>query len=150
MVKIEFLGNYIEYIETVTNFIWNEFGNEDNYKFFESIVNNSLNKGKLPITFVALKDDEVVGTIGLWRADLLSRQDLFPWLSALYVKEEYRGIGIGKKLQNFLVEYARNQGFKELFLYTDINGYYEKMDWQYIKDGIEYSGDYIKIYRKEL
>lgn len=150
MVKIEFLGDYREHIETVTNFIWNEFGNEDNYKFFESIVSNSLNKDKLPITFVALKDDEVVGTIGLWRADLISRQDLFPWLSALYVKEEYRGTGIGKKLQNFLVEYARNQGFKELFLYTDINGYYEKMDWQYIKDGIEYSGDYIKIYRKEL
>ncbi|WP_156626874.1 hypothetical protein [Clostridium tertium] len=57
-------------------------------------------------------------------------------------------MGIGKKLQSFLVEYARKQGFKELFLYTDIEGYYEKTGWQYIENGVEYLGDYMSIYKK--
>lgn len=56
----------------------------------------------------------------------MSRQDLFPWLSALFVKESFRGKRIGQKLQNSLVEYCRKVDFTELFLYTDICDYYEK------------------------
>lgn len=134
----------------MTNWIWNEFGNENNYDFFHSIIKNSLIKNKLPLTFIALEDNELVGTIGLWRSDLMSRQDLFPWLSALFVKENFRRKKIGQKLQNFLVEYCRKAGFTELFLYTDICNYYEKTGWEYLEDGVEYSGEYIKIYKKEL
>ncbi|WP_242874752.1 MULTISPECIES: GNAT family N-acetyltransferase [Clostridium] len=147
---IEHLADHKEYIDTVTNWIWREFGNENNYDFFESIIKNSLIKNKLPLTFVALEDNELVGTVGLWRSDLMSRQDLFPWLSALFVKEDSRGKKIGQKLQSFLVEYCRKAGFTELFLYTDICDYYEKTGWEYIEDGVEYSGEYIKIYKKEI
>ena len=127
------LADHKEYIDTVVNWIWSEFGNENNYDFFESIIKNSLIKNKLPLTFIALEDNELVGTIGLWRSDLMSRQDLFPWLSALFVKENFRGKRIGQKLQNFLVEYCKKAGFTELFLYTDICGYYEKTGWEYLE-----------------
>lgn len=50
--------------------------------FFQSVTKNNL-----PLTFIALADNELVGTIVLWRSDLVSRQDLYPWLSALFVKE---------------------------------------------------------------
>ena len=150
MLTIEHLADHKEYIDTVVNWIWSEFGNENNYDFFESIIKNSLIKNKLPLTFIALEDNELVGTIGLWRSDLMSRQDLFPWLSALFVKENFRGKRIGQKLQNFLVEYCKKAGFTELFLYTDICGYYEKTGWEYLEDGVEYSGEYIKIYKKEI
>lgn len=147
---IEHLADHKEYIGTVTNWLWKEFGNENNYDFFQSIIKNSLIKNKLPLTFIALEDNELVGTIGLWRSDLMSRQDLFPWLSALYVKENFRGKRIGQKLQKFLVEYCREAGFTELFLYTDICNYYEKTGWEYLQDGVEYSGEYMKIYMKKI
>lgn len=150
MLIIEHLADHKEYSDTVTNWLWKEFGNENNYDFFESIIKNSLIKNKLPLTFIAIEDNEIVGTIGLWRSDLMSRQDLCPWLSALFVKENFRGKRIGQKLQNFLVEYCRKVGFTELFLYTDICGYYEKTGWEYLEDGVEYSGEYIKIYKKEI
>lgn len=150
MLTIEYLSDHKEYVDTIVDWIANEFGDESSYHFFESIIKNSLVKDKLPLTFIALEDNEVVGTVGLWRGDLLSRQDLFPWLSALFVKEDYRGKKIGQKLQNFLVDYCRKAGFKELFLYTDLCGYYEKTGWKYIADGVEYSGNYMKIYKKEL
>lgn len=80
----------------------------------------------------------------------MSRQDLYPWLSALYVKENYRNKGIGQKLQDFVLTYCKNTGFSQLFLYTDIDDYYEKTGWKHFEDGVEYSGNYIKIYKKEL
>ena len=147
---IEPLADHKEYIDTVVNWLWKEFGNENNYEFFQSIIKNSLIKNKLPLTFIALADNELVGTIGLWRSDLVSRQDLYPWVSALFVKENFRAKRIGQELQHFLIEYCREVGFTELFLYTDICNYYEKTGWEYLEDGVEYSGDYIKIYKKEM
>ncbi|ADL50816.1 GNAT family N-acetyltransferase [Clostridium cellulovorans] len=146
----EHLADHKEYLDNVIEWLWKEFGNEDNYGFWESIVKNSLRKNQLPLTFIALMDNQLVGTVGLWRSDLLSRQDLYPWLSALFVKEQYRGKNIGQELQRFLIDYCREKGYEELFLYTDICNYYEKTGWQYLDDGIEYSGESIKIYKKEL
>ncbi|NFG24490.1 GNAT family N-acetyltransferase [Clostridium botulinum] len=150
MLKIAYLADYKENTETIINWLWAEFGNEANRDFFESIIKHSLKKNSLPLTFIALSDNELVGTISLWRADLVSRQDLYPWLSALYVKENYRNKGIGQKLQDFVLTYCKNTGFSELFLYTDIDDYYEKTGWKHFEDGVEYSGNYIKIYKKEL
>lgn len=107
-------------------------------------------KDKLPLTFIALLDKKLVGTIGLWRSDLVSRQDLYPWLSALFVKKNFRGKRIGQELQHFLLEYCRKAGFKELFLYTDLYNYYEKTGWKYIEDGVEFSGEHIKIFKKKI
>ncbi|GAA0076754.1 GNAT family N-acetyltransferase [Clostridium sp. CTA-5] len=150
MLIIEHLADHKEYLDNVIDWLWKEFGNEDNYAFWESIVKNSLRKNQLPLTFIALMDNKLVGTIGLWRGDLLSRQDLYPWLSALFVKDEYRSKNIGQELQRFLIDYCRKKGYEELFLYTDIHNYYEKTGWQYLEDGIEYSGGNIKIYKKKL
>ena len=147
---IEHLADHKEYTDTVINWIWKQFGDENNYGFWESIVKKSLIKNQLPLTFIALLDNELVGTIGLWRSDLLSRQDLYPWLSALFVKENYRGKRIGQELQHFLIKYCREVGFNELFLYTDICDYYEKTGWEYLEDGVEYSGEYIKLYKKAI
>lgn len=150
MLIIEHLADHKEYLDNVIDWIWKEFGNEDNYAFWESIVKNSLRKNQLPLTFVALMDNKLVGTVGLWRSDLMSRQDLYPWLSALFVKKEYRNRNIGQELQHFLIDYCRKKGYKELFLYTDIRNYYERTGWEYLEDGVEYSGESIRIYKKKL
>ena len=41
--------------------------------------------------------ERLLGTVGLWRCDLISRQDLYPWMAALYVAPEARGRGAGGK-----------------------------------------------------
>ena len=105
--------------------MWKEWGTEGNYEFFKSIENHSIDKGNLPQTFVAVAEGKPVGTVGMWRCDMVSRQDLYPWLSALYVLPEYRNRGIGRQLQEHLVAYARESGYKNIYLYTDIENYYE-------------------------
>ncbi len=59
--------------------------------------------------FIAVEGETLVGTVGLWRCDLISRQDLFPWMAALYVSPDARGRGIAQLLQQHVIDYARRR-----------------------------------------
>ena len=113
-------------------------------------MEHSTKENDLPITFVMVENDELLGTVGIWRGDLLSRQDLYPWLSALIVNPKYRNRGIGKELQNYVLEYCRKKGYKEVFLYTDLKNYYEKNEWVQFDLGYEYSGSQVTIYKHQV
>ena len=69
-----------QFTQQVIDWIWNAFGEGMPRAFFQSIVEHSLTPGELPLTFIAVEDDQLLGTVGLWRCDLISRQDLHPWL----------------------------------------------------------------------
>ena len=91
-----------QFTQRVIDWIWNAFGEGMPRAFFQSIVEHSLTPGELPLTFIAVEDDQLLGTVGLWRCDLISRQDLYPWLAALYVDEAARGNGLAGKLTSFI------------------------------------------------
>ncbi|MDU3157788.1 MAG: GNAT family N-acetyltransferase, partial [Hafnia alvei] len=93
MIQILPLSEVPEHCELITDWLFTSFGSKNSRDFFASIVRSSLRAEGLPITFVALQDEKPVGTVGLWRCDLISRQDLFPWLAALYIDEGQRGQG---------------------------------------------------------
>ena len=65
-----------------------------------------------------MEGEQLLGTIGLWRCDLISRQDLFSWLAALYVAPAARGQGLAGQLQRHVIDYARRAGYQELYLYS--------------------------------
>ena len=84
-----------QYAPQVTDWLWQAFGGETlPRQFFASIVQHSQTAEALPLTFIAVEGEQLLGTIGLWRCDLISRQDLFPWLAALYVAPAARGQGL--------------------------------------------------------
>ena len=108
-----------QYAPQVTDWLWHAFGGETlPREFFASIVQHSQTAEALPLTFIAVEGEQLLGTIGLWRCDLISRQDLFPWLAALYVAPAARGQGLAGKLQRHVIDYARRAGFRELYLYS--------------------------------
>lgn len=88
--------------------------------------------------------------MSLIKNDLKSRQDLSPWLASLYIIEEYRNGGLGKHLQNFVIERAKLLGYNELYLSTTHKGYYEKTQWEYKDEGHSYTGGKVRIYKKDL
>lgn len=147
---MDLLKNHPQHINTIVHWLYNEFGSEASKKFYKDIVNHSLIEGHLPITFIAIENNEVIGTVGIWRGDLLSRQDLSPWFSALYVRKDCRSKGIGVQLQKYALNYCKSQGYKEIYLYTDIENYYERTGWEFMSNGYEYSGDKINIYKFNL
>lgn len=139
-----------KYKEQVIEWLNQEFGCKTSYGFYRELIEHSMKEDKLPITFVAIDNDVLVGTVGLWRGDLLSRQDLFPWLSALVVNQDYRNQKIGQRLQLFIEEYCRNKNYEEIYLYTDLVNYYEKTGWIAFDKGYEYMGGEVTIYKKSL
>ena len=146
-MTIGMLYDYPEFTDTVIKWLNREFGGEKSFHFYKGIIEHSLEENRIPITFVAFDSGVLLGTVGIWRGDLLSRQDLFPWLSALVVNPQYRNKGIGQMLQKFALQYCESKGIKEIFLYTDLVGYYEKSGWVLFDSGYEYSGQKISIFR---
>ena len=140
-----------QHASRVTEWLWQAFGGETlPQAFFASIVGHSQTPGALPITFIAAEGEMLLGTVGLWRCDLISRQDLYPWMAALYVAPEARGRGLAGNLQQHVIGYARTQGYSELFLYSACRDFYERFGWQYIGEGLDYPAVAVSLYRYDL
>lgn len=140
-----------QHASCVTEWLWRAFGADALPRaFFASIVEHSQTPGALPITFVAVEGERLLGTVGLWRCDLISRQDLYPWMAALYVAPEARGQGLAGKLQQHVIGYARAQGYSELFLYSACRDFYERFGWQYIGESLDYPAVAVSLYRYDL
>lgn len=75
---------------------------------------------------VLVDDDKLIGFISLFPYDGEEEKELSPWYATMYVKKEYRGKGYSKLLNDAILEVAKNRGFKEVYLKTELNNYYEK------------------------
>ena len=150
MNAIEFydVAEHPELKDLIVRWLCESFGAPKNYEFWRSLVAHCRSTD-FPMIYVAFVDGTPTGTVGLSRADILSRQDLCPWLVALYVCSEFRCNGIGSALQDFAIEKAKDLGYDTLYLLTSLTGYYEKKDWEYMGDETNYDGTIVRIYRKK-
>lgn len=150
-MKIQPLYEVPHHARQVTDWLWQAFGGVAMPReFFASIVEHSQRPDALPLTFVLTDSGKPLATVGLWRCDLISRQDLFPWLAALYVDEAARGQGLAGMLQEHVKQYAREKGYPSLHLYSVCQGFYERFGWQHIGDGIEFPATRVHLYRCAL
>ncbi|MDD4032871.1 MAG: GNAT family N-acetyltransferase [Bacteroidales bacterium] len=148
-IEIIELSKRTDLIDKAIDFVWNCWGNEDNYNFYKDCISNSLDdKNILPKFYFVLDNDKIIGTYALLTNDLISRQDLFPWFACLYVNESHRKRGIAGQLLKHGLNEAKKKGFNVLYLSTDLEEFYEKYDWTYITDGFNISNRKIKIYSK--
>lgn len=104
----------------------------------------------LPQWYVLELDGQFIGCAGLITNDFISRMDLYPWLAALFIDEQYRGKAYAQLLVNKAKDDARDAGFKKLYLSTDHCGYYEKYGWQYIGNGYHPWEEQSRIYEITL
>ena len=143
-----------QYLEEVSKWIWQEWSECHGSKIEDVIYRSkySLNKDGdgIPQMYIAKYKYEVIGTVSIWRNDLTARQDLFPWMAALYVKEEFRNLGIGKMLQEKCIEESKKMNYDKLYLITDHENYYEKTGWEFLEKAPLGDGNYTKIYRYNL
>jgi len=138
------------YITQITEWLWEEWGQPNNYNFWRSWIKSSLLSDNVPQTFAAIEDKNIVGTVSLWRCDLQSRQDISPWLGGLYVSKSYRNRGIGSALQEHAFKVAHNLNYKEIYMFTELNNYFERFGWQYVEDIPNENGNMVKLYRRDL
>ncbi|TMW70371.1 GNAT family N-acetyltransferase [Alteribacter natronophilus] len=138
-----------ERFEEAVQVFWREWGNESNYKFYKDcMIHSCMTPDDLPLFYMAVEENKIIGTAALIRNDLNSRQDLCPWLACLFVDKEHRGKQIGSQLLNYGLKLAADLGCQKLYLTSDLENYYERYGW--MRNGVAYgvSGEDIKIYEK--
>jgi GNAT superfamily N-acetyltransferase len=147
MIEIHEIQDKIEYFDDAVKIFWDQWGTQSNYKFYQDCMMHSYHtESDLPRFYIAIQDKLIIGTYALLRNDLVSRQDLFPWLACLYVVPEFRGYNIGAKLLEHAIRETEKKRMKKLYLCTDLDGYYEKCGWTHLTNGYFFNGDDTKIY----
>lgn len=136
--------------DTVGQWLYEEFARpSESADFFKSLVACGSGADGLPAAFAAYADGQPAGAVLLQRADLMSRQDLWPWLACIYVRPQYRGLHIGAQLQLELCRYAAEHGFGRVYLYTDLINYYEKTGWIYAGQCVECDGSAKQLFYRD-
>lgn len=136
-ITIEELRKNPQYVPVISEWLYGEWGNH-NRNYWTSWVQHSTEKNDIPKTYILFINDHLVGTYSLWRCDLQSRQDLFPWFGGLYVDVAYRGqLYNGKKLGEILqchaVSELKKLHYQIVYLFTSRSPeYYIHNGWRYL------------------
>ncbi|GGF63628.1 N-acetyltransferase [Paenibacillus albidus] len=147
MIEIIDIRERTELQGEAIGYFWRQWGEASNKQFYRDCMERSCDTpSDIPRFYVALEGTSIIGGYALLRSDLNSRQDLFPWLACLYVNPEYRGQGLGQKLQEHAIREAKLKGYQKLYLCTDHTGYYERNQWKYIGLGYTIFDEETRIY----
>lgn len=133
-IQIDYLANHPEHIPTVAQWHHNEWGHlSPNITMparIERLHSHGARSG-IPTTFVALAGDQPVGSASLVTSDMSIREELTPWLAAVYVTPTFRNAGIGSMLVLRVMKEARELGVRVLYLYTpDRQSFYARLGWR--------------------
>jgi GNAT superfamily N-acetyltransferase len=152
-VHIEYLVDYPQHLPELANLLYKEFGSGNPNaspagQLFK--LKRRSNRGKIPCAFIALTDDELLGSASLIHHEMSSHPELTPWLAAVYVRPGYRRQGIGSKLVRRVEAEAKRLGETRLYLFTpNMEHFYATLGWGTIIEE-RYRGRDITIMSKEM
>lgn len=113
-------------------------------------MQNYLADVAVPKMFVWVEGDSVVGSAGILNSDMDTKPGLTPWLASVYVKSDRRNEGIGAALVKKVMQYAKDLGHTELFLFTsDKESFYKNVGWKTISKE-EYRGELVVVMKASL
>ena len=140
MLKIYNLKEKPKYIKEISILTQKEWGEKNlSPKEFNLRVKKKISKIKSNLKkfnyckLILLEDNNLIGFISIFPNDGEGKQELSPWYATMYVKEDYRGKGYSKILNDAIIAESRKRNFKKLYLKSDLENYYEKFGAKYIE-----------------
>ena len=123
-------------LNIITDWMYNWWGQEEGYskEAIKHTMLHSLCNDRLPQTFFAFENNEIVGMYQFSYHDLDSRPDIFPWLCNVYVRKDKRKMGVFSQMMKTVPENARLLGLNKIYLFTEHFGLYEKFGWVFQED----------------
>ena len=100
--------------------------------------------------FAAVQDGKIVGMASTLKTDYYPLPEIFPWVSCIFVSEEYRGQRISAKLIGGANEYLKACGFMRSYIPSEYTGLYEHYGYRYLKDIVNYGGGTDHLFVKEF
>jgi GNAT superfamily N-acetyltransferase len=136
-LRIDPAADHLDLVPLVAGWHWKHGGKQDPNGSLESWVEGLLtrtNRDRVPATYFAFDEGELVGSATLVEHDLPDRSDLQhlrPWLAGVYVIPAARGRGVGSELVVYAETRARSFGVERLYLYTrEASAFYERLGWR--------------------
>jgi len=90
--------------------------------------------------FAAIIDGKIVGMASTMKTDYYPLPDIYPWVSCIFVSEEYRGRKISGELIAYANRYLKDNGFDRSYIPAEFFGLYEHYGYTYLKDIVNYGG----------
>jgi predicted N-acetyltransferase YhbS len=135
-LRLEYLADHVPHLPQLAEWHHAEFGYLNPANTVERYVerlNASLRKSELPTTFVALRDDTLLGSASLVR-QAITHQHLSPWLSSVYVDPVHRGGGIASALVGRVELAAAELGSGKIYLFTPSSEkLYARLGWEFME-----------------
>ena len=102
--------------------------------------------------FAAKAEGKIIGMASAMKEDYYPLPELYPWVSCVFVTEDYRGLRISGKLIDHANAYLKEQGFERSYIPTpkENAGLYEHYGYTFVKEIINYDGREELLYSKEL
>ena len=133
-LRIEYLADRPEAAPLVAEWYFAEWGHLNPAATLERTRDKlvaSMNRDAIPLTVLAVIDEDVVGTAQLKYREMPMFPEKEHWLGGVYVVPEYRGQDIAAQLVDSVVEAARNLGVQTLHIQTERldGGLYARLGW---------------------
>jgi len=113
-------------------------------------LEGSLNRDKIPFTFVMQNDSVPVATASVVECDMETRREYSPWLASVYVHESERKKGLGKEVVAEAMKRAYGLGYREIYLFTPSQEkWYRKMGYDTISQE-RYLGEMVTVMHSNL
>jgi N-acetylglutamate synthase-like GNAT family acetyltransferase len=136
-MRIEYLADRPEALPTLARWKHAEWGHlrpGDTVEKRQARLAEMSKRDGIPLTVVALEDDEVLGSASLIENDMETRMELTPWLAGVYVGETYRRRGIGAELVRRIMSDAGKLKIPLLYLYTvHSERFYADLGWTFLE-----------------
>lgn len=149
MIRTVNLTEAPQYFDNVFESLYREWG-EGNPNFWKSWIRSSNRTNGIPATYVVLSNEHYAGTFSFWNCDLQSRQDLYPWVGGVVVDPAFRRKGIGLFIQKEAKRLLREQGIGQAYLFTELDGFYEKTGWIYLGDIYDEKDQLVRLYELNI
>ena len=132
-MQIKTITKNNRYFKEFINFCYKWFGEEKSLSVEEIRKNYPLDDN-LPKIRVLIINDTLIGFYEINEKDNIDDEEYTPYLATVYVREEYRKRGYSTILINDAIKYAESLGYKDLYLHSRIENYYEKYGFEFLKE----------------
>jgi GNAT superfamily N-acetyltransferase len=155
-VVIDYLARHKDLIPEITDLLYGHWadlfraGGTSKEKLRELLVERAVTD-KLPIAVVALCDGVLAGTGSIKLFEPGTRAGLSPWLAGMYVKDAYRGSGIGASIVRALEARASELGVTTMYLSVGAaEAFYLGLGWTVLERVNSYGVKDVAVMAKSL
>ena len=143
---VDYLANHKQFIPEIADLIFGEWSdlflaNGVDKAQLLAMLEERANTERLPIAYVAVRDGELLGTGSIKMEEPSTREGLSPWLAGMYIKEAYRGGGVGEQIVKALEAKAQALGVETMYLSVGrAVSFYRRLGWIIMEERVTPSG----------